>query len=38
VIRIRVVRIVVVVVATPLFLLAMLVCFDHVSLALPGSF
>ncbi len=34
----RTIRIVVVVVAIPLVLLALLVCFEHVSLALPGSF
>ena len=36
--RSRALRIVMVVVAVPLFLLALLVCFEHVSLALPGSF
>ena len=34
----RVVRVVVVALAVPLFLLTLLVCFEHVSLALPGSF
>ena len=34
----RVLRIVIVVSAVPLFLLALLVCFEHISLALPGSF
>jgi sortase A len=36
--RLRVLRIVIVVAAVPLFLVALLVCFEHVSLALPGSF
>jgi sortase A len=36
--RQRVLRILVVVVAVPLFLLSLLMCFEHVSLALPGSF
>ena len=36
--KVRALRIVIVLVATPLFLLALLVCFEHVSLALPGSF
>jgi sortase A len=34
----RILRIAVVVVAVPLVLLVLLVCFEHVSLALPGSF
>jgi sortase A len=34
----RVVRVAVVALAVPLFLLTLLVCFEHVSLALPGSF
>ncbi len=34
----RALRIVIVLAAAPLFLLALLVCFEHVSLALPGSF
>jgi sortase A len=34
----RVLRVVVVVVAVPLFLVSLLMCFQHVSLALPGSF
>jgi len=36
--RRRLVRVSAVVVAIPLFLLSLLVCFEHVSLALPGSF
>ncbi len=36
--RPRVLRVAVVVVAVPLFLLSLLMCFEHVSLALPGSF
>jgi sortase A len=36
--RLRSLRILIVVVAIPLFLVALLVCFEHVSLALPGSF
>jgi sortase A len=36
--RVRALRIVIVLAAVPLFLLALLVCFEHVSLALPGSF
>ena len=34
----RILRLVVVVVAVPLFLFSLLMCFEHVSLALPGSF
>ncbi len=34
----RALRIVIVLAAVPVFLLALLVCFEHVSLALPGSF
>jgi sortase A len=34
----RALRIVIVLAAIPLFLIALLVCFEHVSLALPGSF
>lgn len=34
----RLLRLTVAVVAVPLFLLVLLVCFEHVSLALPGSF
>jgi sortase A len=37
-VRQRMLRVVVVVVAVPLFLLSLLMCFEHVSLALPGSF
>lgn len=36
--KVRALRVVIVLVAIPLFLLALLVCFEHVSLALPGSF
>jgi sortase A len=36
--RVRALRIVIVLTAVPLFLLTLLVCFEHVSLALPGSF
>jgi sortase A len=36
--RQRVLRVAVVVVTVPLFLLSLLMCFEHVSLALPGSF
>lgn len=36
--KVRALRVVIVIVAIPLFLLALLVCFEHVSLALPGSF
>jgi sortase A len=38
VLRRRAFRVVVIVVAIPLFVLSLLVCFEHVSLALPGSF
>jgi sortase A len=34
----RVLRLVVVIAAVPLFLFSLLMCFEHVSLALPGSF
>lgn len=34
----RILRLVILLVAVPLFLLSLLMCFEHVSLALPGSF
>jgi sortase A len=34
----RALRVAIVIVAVPLFLLSLLMCFEHVSLALPGSF
>ena len=36
--RARWLRVVIVVVAVPLFLVSLIVCFEHISLALPGSF
>jgi sortase A len=36
--RVRALRIVIVVATVPIFLLSLLVCFEHISLSLPGSF